>query len=86
LPGATRNTMCRPSICGGSDESSVSREILALLSAFAAVALWFAWRWFTVEHRRRAQPAAIDSSHADPQAATHWPRPTDSLIGLRPWG
>jgi uncharacterized membrane protein YfcA len=45
----------------------MNREIIALLFAFGAVALWFAWRWFVIERRR---------------SAARRPRATDALIGF----
>src|SRR5512138_1511437 len=48
-------------------------EILALLSAFAAVALWYVWRWIVIERQRRL---------ADPSAPSGRPRPVDGVIGF----
>jgi uncharacterized membrane protein YfcA len=48
-------------------------EIIALLSAFAVVALWYVWRWFVIERQRR---------RADPSAPSRRPRPIDGAIGF----
>jgi uncharacterized membrane protein YfcA len=48
-------------------------EIIALLSAFAAVALWYVWRWIVIERRR---------SRAEPTAPSRRPRLVDGVIGF----
>jgi uncharacterized membrane protein YfcA len=51
----------------------MSSEIIVLLSAFAAVALWYVWRWIVIERQRR---------RANAGAATVRPRPVDGVIGF----
>src|SRR4051794_21389642 len=68
--------MFRPSICGdldGEDRTLMSFEIIALLSAFVAVTLWYVWRWIVIERQRH---------RADPSAPSVRPRPVDGVIGF----
>jgi uncharacterized membrane protein YfcA len=51
----------------------MSFEIIALLSAFVIVALWFTWRWIVIERQRRRDGTATVSMR---------PRPIDGLIGF----
>ena len=48
-------------------------EIIALLSAFAVVALWYVWRWIVIERQRR---------RADFSAPRGRPRLIDGVIGF----
>jgi uncharacterized membrane protein YfcA len=48
-------------------------EIIALLVAIAAVALWYVWRWILIERQRR---------HAEPSASSARPRLIDGVIGF----
>lgn len=71
----------------------MSLEILALLCAFAAVALWYIWRWFMIERRRRrggvsasSTPGATTSTQSQPSPASSHPssgpRLSDAFVGF----
>src|SRR5688572_13823274 len=60
----------------------MSLEIVALLSAFALVALGYVWRWFTIERRRRREQVAGAGTPSPQSPTASRPRITDPLIGF----